>query len=263
MKRFSWQPWLAMLVLVLLALACGPFSTTRTGALNSSSVGYTADDAEQLEADITLGAGDLTIDGGNTALVFAEFTYNIEAWEPETETDTNGTVARFTARQPEYEGIPIGDEIINRWDIHFNDTIPLDLAIDLGAGESTMALQGVNLEKFRLNAGAGDVNIELGSGNLTEVDISAGVGDLDLDLTGNWGTDADINIDGGVGKISLLLPKDVGVIVNLSVGVGDINASGLNVDGDSYTNDAYGSSDVTLSIDFTAGVGEIRLQVED
>jgi hypothetical protein len=36
----------------------------------------------------------------------------------------------------------------------------------------------------------------------------------------------------------------------------------LNRDGNIYTNDAYGVSDVTLQIDVQAGVGQIFLGVE-
>ncbi|MCB0016288.1 MAG: hypothetical protein KDE09_00790 [Anaerolineales bacterium] len=263
MKKLYWQPLLAVVALTLAALACGPFSALSTGSLSTSTSNFSGEDIDQLNASLAIGAGELQVGGGGTDLVEAVFEYNIEEWAPISESSANGTTGRFTARQPAYEGIPIGDDVINRWDITFNDDVPLDLAVELGAGDSTLALQSLNLQDFSLNAGAGDVTIELGSANLTDVDIQAGVGKLDVDLTGNWESDADIRITGGVGDLNLLLPKDVGVIVNLSVGLGDINASGLNVDGDSYTNDAYGSSTVTLYVDFTGGVGAITLRVED
>ena len=44
-----------------------------------------------------------------------------------------------------------------------------------------------------------------------------------------------------------------------SLGVGDVSASGLNQNGDTYTNDSYGESDVTLNIDISGGVGQITL----
>jgi hypothetical protein len=36
---------------------------------------------------------------------------------------------------------------------------------------------------------------------------------------------------------------------------------GLEKKGDSYVNDAYGDSDVTLDVDVQGGVGEINLKV--
>ena len=39
------------------------------------------------------------------------------------------------------------------------------------------------------------------------------------------------------------------------------NAKGLKKVGDSYVNDAYGESDVTLDVDVRGGVGEINLEV--
>jgi hypothetical protein len=44
-------------------------------------------------------------------------------------------------------------------------------------------------------------------------------------------------------------------------GLGKINAKGLNRAGDSYVNDAYGDSDVTLKVDVEGGVGQINLKV--
>ena len=43
--------------------------------------------------------------------------------------------------------------------------------------------------------------------------------------------------------------------------MGQVNASGLRIDGDDYVNDAYGESEVTLRISIKSGVGEINLEL--
>jgi hypothetical protein len=70
-------------------------------------------------------------------------------------------------------------------------------------------------------------------------------------------------MQGGAGEATLRLLRDVGVRVDAERGLGEINASGLTKDGNTYTNDAYGSSDTTLSIDFEGGVGQVNLDVAD
>ena len=64
-----------------------------------------------------------------------------------------------------------------------------------------------------------------------------------------------------MGGRTLILPADVGVRVNVEVGVGAVDATGLTKEGEYYTNDAYGQSDVTLYIDVEGGVGETVLRV--
>jgi hypothetical protein len=44
-------------------------------------------------------------------------------------------------------------------------------------------------------------------------------------------------------------------------GLGQINAEGLQKQGDSYVNDAYGEFRVTLDVDIQGGFGQINLEV--
>jgi hypothetical protein len=82
-----------------------------------------------------------------------------------------------------------------------------------------------------------------------------------VDLTGDYTQDFDASIQGGVGEATVLLPSAVGVKANAEGGLGKINAKGLKREGDSYVNDAYGNSSVTLSVDVQGGVGQINLEV--
>ncbi len=133
-----------------------------------------------------------------------------------------------------------GDHIVNEWDLHLGKDIPLDLDVELGAGQSDLALGGLRL---------------------TELDIRTGAGESTIDLSGDWERDLDVNIQGGVGKSTLRLPEDVGVRVRADVGLGDVDAHGLSKDGDAYVNDAYGESDITLDINLDGGVGEVNLEL--
>ena len=61
--------------------------------------------------------------------------------------------------------------------------------------------------------------------------------------------------------MNLRLPNNVDVRLRVNTGVGNVDTSGLTKEGDIYTNDAYGDSDVTLRIDIDGGVGQINLDV--
>ncbi len=58
----------------------------------------------------------------------------------------------------------------------------------------------------------------------------------------------------------MLLPSEVGVRARADGGLGKINAEGLQKVGDSYVNDAYGDSDVTLDVEVQGGVRQINLE---
>jgi D-alanyl-D-alanine carboxypeptidase len=83
-----------------------------------------------------------------------------------------------------------------------------------------------------------------------------------MDLTGDWTDDLEADITGGVGEMTLGLPGNVGVLVDVTEGVGNVSASNLTKDGDTYTNDAYGESEVTLRFNITSAVGNINLEAE-
>jgi hypothetical protein len=109
--------------------------------------------------------------------------------------------------------------------------------------------------------GAGRVNLTLAGLSLTRVDFDLGAGEVNVDLTGDWKSDLTANLNGGVGKATIRLPRDVGVRATAHGGIGSINAHDLKKDGDAYVNDAYGKSPVTLRVNVEGGVGEINLEL--
>jgi hypothetical protein len=88
-----------------------------------------------------------------------------------------------------------------------------------------------------------------------------GAGKTTVDLTGDYAKGFDSSIQGGVGEATVELPSEVGVKAKAQGGLGKINAEGLKKVGDSYVNDAYGESDVTLNVNVQGGVGEVNLEV--
>ena len=71
-----------------------------------------------------------------------------------------------------------------------------------------------------------------------EVNLGAGTSEINLsriDLTS-------LRIKGGLGETTLHLPQDMGVRVDVNTGLGTVNASGLEQNGSTYTNAAFGES---------------------
>jgi hypothetical protein len=195
--------------------------------------------AKSVRADLNIGAGQLTLRGGSPHLLDADFDYAEREGSPQVEYTVDAGKGELKISQ-EHEGPNIGGSR-NNWSLHFNDNVPLDLNIDMGAGEGDLRLRDLDVTNLTVNIGAGRVEV---------------------DLTGDRKKDLDADIEGGVGQAVIRLPRKIGVIVNASGGIGTIDASGLKHDGDEYTNAAYGKSPVTIRLKVEGGVGQITLTQE-
>jgi hypothetical protein len=119
--------------------------------------------------------------------------------------------------------------------------VPLELKIEMGAGRGNLRLRDVPV---------------------TRLDMSMGAGQVDADFTGDCKADLIANLEGGVGQATIRLPRNVGVIVHASGGIGAVDAHSLKHDGDEYINDAYGKTPATIHLKVEGGIGQITLTEE-
>lgn len=227
-----------MLVGALLLASCAPMA--EVGSLRSESHSVEIGDSRSVRVEVDMGAGDLRISGGAEKLLDADMTYNVDRLKPE----LGYTDGKFVLRQPEVKGLPDLRGISgfrNEWNLRLNDQVSMELSVIVGAGTSDLHLAGLSL---------------------TELDVSLGAGISTVDLSGDWARDLDVTIDSGAGDITVRLPRDVGARVEIDAGPTAIEASGLRRDGNVYTNHAYGASSVTLHVKLEAGIGLIRLEVD-
>ena len=207
-----------------------------TGPEQHESRSIELDKTERLRAALKMPVGELDLEGATQKLVDASFTYNIAAWKPDVRYSSQGKFGDLTIEQ--HGPASARGNAKNRWELRFNDRVPLDLRFELGAGEA------------RLNPG----NLDLHS-----VEIEMGVGTLRLDLRGKPSESYSVRIRGGVGEATVYLSKDVGISATASGGIGDISVTGLHQDNGKYVNDLYEKAAVKIHLDVQGGVGTIRL----
>ncbi len=247
----------------LLFAATGCDSGARVGDLQTKSETVELGDAESVSVEIEMGAGELDVSGGTGELLEATFTYNVDELDPEVTYGDGKLIVQHADIKARIGTFFDLDDYRNEWDLRFNEDVPMEMGIDLGAGRVDLTLGSLALTRLDINAGAGDVDLDLsGSLALNQLDFSMGAGRATLDLTGDWQDDLEATIQGGVGELTLRLPSDVGVRVDVDGGIGGVDTSGLTKDGDTYTNDTYGESDITLRINIDGGVGQINLDVK-
>lgn len=198
--------------------------------------------AESVVIDIEIGIGKLTVKSGSAALLDAEFTYNVDEWAPSVEYNVEGGVGRLSITQPEAEGKSVPDGARNEWVLTLNSEVPLELRIDMGVGET---------------------RLDLGDLTLSDLSVDHGVGDVSVDLAGRHEGDVSASIDGGVGKIALVVPSSTGVRVEADTGIGSFRARGLTKHGDVLVNDAYGETEFTIRVSIDAGIGSVSVETDD
>jgi hypothetical protein len=231
---------LLLVAAVATALFGGACQSQEVGEMQHESRTIQPESAQSVRANLMMGAGELQVVGAADALMEADFSYNVAHWRPRVSYEVAGNTGELSVKQGSGGGVRLGGDARNEWNVRFNDAVPIDLRAQMGAGESDLDLDSLTLTGLTLEMGAGRTTV---------------------DLTGDYKQDFDASIRGGVGQATVLLPSEVSVRARAQGGLGKINAEGLQREGDSHVNDAYGSSDVTLDVDVQGGVGEINLKV--
>lgn len=237
------EPVAMRLVSVGLALwfgmiACSFFNTTRVGALKSETQSADLESASTARVQIDFPAGELKVEGGASSLMDASFRYNVSGWQPEVKYSENGAHGELLVSQPGDGRLPVGGNLINEWSIQLANGVPIDLTI---------------------HTGAGNAELDLGSLDLMALNIETGAGITNVSLDGSWQHDLDVSIEGGVGEMTINLPAEMGVRVDMETALVSVTANGLMKDGSSYVNEALGDAAYTLTLRLQAGVGSIKL----
>ncbi|GEM_PF-261820 len=234
-----------LFLLIVFALTLhnhGSFSRTSvgpSGPMKHSRKTIETLGAKAVRMSVKMPAGDLHMDGGADQLLDADFSYGSSWLAPAVEYTVSDGVGKLDVTQE--SGAQFMTKSDNTWNVKVNDSIPLDLEVDLGAGRGEFRFAKVNLTRLELNIGAGEA---------------------DVDLSGERAKDLEAEIQGGVGEATVRLPKNVGVVATVHGGLGSIDTHGLHKENDQYVNDAYGKSPTTIHLTVQGGIGSIKLQQE-
>ena len=231
---------LASSVLVL-ALAGCYVPTPKLGKSVSAQEKVGLAGAESVSVSVTLGVGKLKLSGGADSLLDARFEYNIPDWKPVVSYRVEDGRGRLIVEQPSrVVGATWPGNVRYDWDLKLNSGVPMELEIDMGLGKSDVDLKGLNLRRFSLEAGVGEGTV---------------------DLSGPRPSDLDATIKAGVGKLTLVLPADVGVRVKAQAGLVHVESDGLKADGDDWVNETWGKTKTSVRVEVEGGIGEVELRL--
>ncbi len=230
----------ALMVIAIAATGCVRVEMPG-GTFTESNESVTLQGATKVNARINMGAGKLDIASAETDLMKAHFGYSEAGWKPEVSYDVNGSTGELSVLTPSRLRLDFTRDLRYEWTIGLAPDVPLDLAVNVGAGEATLDLAGLDIRNLQVDVGAGDTTV---------------------DLTGDWTHDLRGDINTGAGALKLRVPENVGVrIVGYRDGVGEYLADGFMQDGDALVNPAYENATVKFDLTLRRGVGEVVIEM--
>lgn len=246
--------------------------------------------AERASVHLRLLSKQLTVrSASDVELLRGRFSYNVEEWAPKIRERVDDRALRVDVDQGMGNQIPIGKQqgYENAWTVELTTGLPLDLDIDMGAGQADLDMTGLALDGLSVTSGSTDLSLAfnapnahplgslaltagtgrmvatgLGNANFDTLSVFGGAGRVDLDFSGTFARSAVADVKAGAGQIEIRVPARLGVRVTFTglLPVGTVETVGFQEQGeDVYTNDAYGQATETLTIKVTSGVGAISL----
>src|SRR5665647_740172 len=164
-------------------------------------------------------------------------------------------------------------------------SVLLDLDLEFGGTQSTLDLGEMSLQSLRLDCGATDamllfsrpnrvrmrdleVNVgavdftarQLANANADQIRVRGGVGSVDLDFSGSWTHDLSVTTRLLLGKLTLHIPPDVGVRVEVQRVAASFEHSGLVKRDDAWYSPNYESAPFKLKVRAETLFGGIEIQ---
>lgn len=178
----------------------------------------------------------------------------------------------------------LGEKSRGEMRLSLSRSVPVDLSLSLGASKATLDLGGLDITALQLESGASETVIDfsspnqgrmrtldvdvgaasfearnLANANVPKVRIHGGVGGVELDFGGQWQQDMDVNVDLALGKLTLHVPRDVGVRVEVEKFLATFDEQGLVKRGDAYYSDNWDRAKYHLRLRAQTTFGGIEL----
>lgn len=235
------KKWLSIGLVIsatlLLLFGCSSFISEED---KEQSIVVKKDNAKELDVELNLGIGEITVQKGTDEWIEGNAIYNLKKLKPIVDYDLRSKIGNVVIEHKDQKSFKIS-KMKNEWHLNLTDEIPLKLSIDTGAAMANLNLQGLKL---------------------IDLDIETGIGDLTVDLRGDWEKSFETNIETGIGQTTVYLPSEVGVKITIEKGIGSANAIGFISKGNGvYVNEVFENADVLLTVNTELGIGDVSFKL--
>jgi hypothetical protein len=241
------RSWLASLVgaVVILALFAGVLVWVGVGINPSAAVqgeAVSQELGEATDASIRLepGAGSLHVDALAESGSLVEGTVDPRYSQNVTsEYSLDGTSATYTLRSSAVTIVYLGRDAAGwDWDLGLTKEIPLDLQVNLGAGEAELDLTGLQIGDLNVNLGVGQAVVTLPSEGAYNADIS-----------------------GAVGQVIVYVPEGLGVRLETNTGIAASQVpDGYTKVGSAYVSPGYDSAENRVDLHVGTAIGNLVVE---
>lgn len=268
-------------VLSALALVAAP--GLRAQDWRTLDVSRQLHDTAAMTVRVEYGAGHLVVRPASPALLYQmEMRYDADRTDPLYEYRADTHTLRVGIEHHNYHFA--GDEKGGDLRLGLARNVPVDLSMELGAVEADLDLSGLSLERMHLeigasetsvrfdtlnrsrmksldmNVGAASVHVEhLGNANTPDVQVKVGVGSADLDFSGDWSGDMELSTQVALGSVTLRVPRDVGVRIDVQRFLSNFDAEGMVRRGDAYYSENWSTASRRLRVHAQATLGGLEL----
>ncbi len=233
-----------------------------------------------LAVEVEYGAGTLTIAPGQpTSLYRAAMRFDADAFEPVTSYE-NGRL-RIGVDGNDVRGRRVEGGSLT---LELSPRVPLDLDLAFGAAEAELELGGLQVSSLEISTGASRTALSfsvpnaitaetlmfevgaaqfhatgLGNARARRLSLQGGVGEVDLDFSGEWAADMDASVEMGLGKLTLRLPRGLGVRIEKDGLLATLDDDGLIKRGNVYYTQDFEKAERKLTLDIDAAFNAIEI----
>ena len=279
------------LAATLVVAASAPATATQSWRTISSARQLHGE--RELNINVQYGAGRFRLaPGAQGELYRMEMRYDEDRFVPVREFTADGGTLRLGLRSREGAGIKVamGERRSNApsLDLSLTHQIPMELLLELGAVEADVELGGLALERVGYRTGASQTTLrfsepnpgsceelvmeagaaefraeQLGNANCTRVSFRGGIGEVTLDFGGSWRRSMTADVNVGIGALTLNLPRDVGVSVQLNRFLASFDAAGFTKRDNTYYSANFNNARYRLTLNVNASLGGVEVAWRD
>lgn len=236
----------------------GVFGSAGSGEVHTEHRSIPRDGVQHTDLHVRMGAGVLSLQGGASGLVDADFFSNQLDLQPEFIYRTNEGTCEASITRPSGHVIMPMPQLRYEWRLRCADDVPVTVDLESGAGTSDIDLSTVPVQQVRMRTGAGQSRTVILASSLEHFDLQTGAGRFNLEIRGSPAAPARGSVRGGVGAVRINVPRTTPTRIHVDKGIGAVNARGFTQDGHDYVNYVIGTTRA-LDIDVQIGVGEVTL----
>ena len=215
--------------------------------------------ADNIKALIHVSGGRLWVSEGTEALADVKFSYDKHEWDPNVSYAEQNKVGKLTVNAKiDNEEKKIDED--NTCKIKLNKELNYSLGLVLGAGEADIDLESFQIKKALFRLGVGSFDVNLANTSIPLFKVEAGIGEATFDLSGEYKNDLTGMINAGIGEITIIVPKDMGVKVSVTGFLGSVDTPNYHKDGKEYSNSLYGETKYSIDLAIKGAIGTISIE---